>query len=471
MRARFLTCIRSRALFDKIRTKFFSTREQHRASDVLEKAHAFNARNNPGKRNMAARTAQSTTATQSIPTSGTAAAAQDAATLLKSDHRKVEGIFAQYKTANSSEDKSKLAKQVCKELIVHTKLEEEIFYPACREKNVEDDMLDEAQVEHDGAKMMIAELISGSPDDEFYDAKVNVLSEYIKHHVGEEEKPRTGIFAKAKAAGVDMEGLGQKLQSRKQQLVSQLDENDLEPPKPRALHPEQATRSRAQEDYRMPRQSNYRERDERGRFTDDDDDRGRSRGGYSSRSRYDDDDDRSSRSSGRSRGGWFGDSEGHSEASREGWESRGSSRGGYSSRSRDDDDDDRRSSRGRGQGGWFGDPEGHSEASREGWESRGSSRSSRSRYDDDDDDDRRGSSRNGGGRGRGQGGWFGDSEGHAEAAREGWESRGSSRGSSRSRNDDDDDDRRGSSRGRSHGGWFGDSRGHSEAARRGWEDR
>jgi hemerythrin superfamily protein len=457
-------------------------------------------------------------------------AAKDAAALLKADHRKVEGLFAQYENASESDEKEKLAHQICKELIVHTKLEEEIFYPACREKDVEDDMLDEAQVEHDGAKALIAELINGSPDDEFYDAKVTVLSEYIKHHVGEEEKPRTGIFAKAQKAGVDMSGLGQKLQSRKQELVSELDENRLEPPKPRSLNPQAETNQEGS----MPRNSNsnYRDRDERGRFTDDDDDRGgrgsrsvssndrdrddRGRfmsddddrgsrgssrsGGYSSRSReYDDDDDRGGRSSGgRGQGGWFGDSEGHSQASREGWEGRGGSsrslsRGGSSSRGREyDDDDDRggRSSGGRGQGGWFGDSEGHSQASREGWEnrdggSRNSSRggsSSRSRdYDDDDDRGGRSSSSRGGGQG-----WFGDSEGHAEAAREGWENRGgsrstSSRGGSSSRSRDDDDDDRGgrssSSRnggGRSspgHGGWFGDSRGHAEAARRGWEDR
>src|SRR5205814_1875697 len=101
------------------------------------------------------------------------------------------------------EQKKTLAHQICKELIVHTKLEEEIFYPSCREKDVENDMLDEAQIEHDGAKTLIAELIADEPDDEFYDAKVSVLSEYIKHHVGEEEKPRTGIFAKAQKAGVD----------------------------------------------------------------------------------------------------------------------------------------------------------------------------------------------------------------------------------------------------------------------------
>src|SRR5258708_35635776 len=89
----------------------------------------------------------------------------DAATLLKDDHRKVEQLFQEYEKANVSSQKSALAKQVCQELIVHTKLEEEIFYPACREGGVEDDALDEAQVEHDSAKILIADLMSESPED------------------------------------------------------------------------------------------------------------------------------------------------------------------------------------------------------------------------------------------------------------------------------------------------------------------
>ena len=421
-------------------------------------------------------------------------ATQDAVSLLKADHRKVEGLFAQYEKAGSAEEKSKLAKQVCKELIVHTKLEEEIFYQACREKNVEGDMLDEAQVEHDGAKVMIAELIAEEPSDEYYDAKVTVLSEYIKHHVGEEEKPRDGIFAKAQKAGVDMNALGQKLQARKQELTGQIDENNLQPPKPRSLDPQNL---QGQETSGMARYSNDRDRDERGRFTSDDNDRrggysSSSRGGYSSRSREDDDDDRRGGyrdgSGGRERddqGGFMSDDDGQ----RGGHSS--SSRGGYSSRSRDDDDDDRRGGNrygGRsGEGrGWYGDSEGHSEAAERGWEGRSSSRSgggysSRSR-DDDDRDYGRSGSRSDGGRSREGRGWYGDSEGHSEAAERGWEGRSSSRGSSSSRSRDDDDDRGGrgsSSRGGSsrggrdegHGGWFGDSRGHAEAARRGWQHR
>src|SRR5262249_7719303 len=111
---------------------------------------------------------------QTAETTATAEAKQPADALLKADHRKVEQLFQQYEKAEDTQQKSVLVTQICRELIVHTKLEEDIFYPACREKDVEDDILDEAQVEHDGAKVMISELMNGSPDDEFYDAKVTV---------------------------------------------------------------------------------------------------------------------------------------------------------------------------------------------------------------------------------------------------------------------------------------------------------
>ncbi|HTT82289.1 MAG TPA: hemerythrin domain-containing protein [Rhizomicrobium sp.] len=436
---------------------------------------------------------------------GSSAPAGDAEALLKSDHRRVEGLFQQYESADDSEKKKELARQVCLELIVHTRLEEEIFYPACREKGVEHEMLDEAQVEHDGAKTLIAELLNGTPDDEYYSAKVTVLSEYIKHHVAEEEKPQTGIFATAREDGVDMNELGKRIQSRKSELMARSDALLSRPPQPRSLHnPAFKGGSQRQEDYSMARYANDRDRDEYGRFTSDDDDRRGSRGGYSSRGRYDDDngrgyrgndrprdeegrfmsengdrsrggyssrsrryddddDYRSSRGGGRGHGGWFGDSEGHSEASERGWESRGGSSRG----SRYDEDDDERSSRGggRGHGGWFGDSEGHSEASERGWEHRAGSRGASSRSSRYDDENGSRSSRSGGGRG-----WYGDPEGHSEASEKGWEHRAGSRGNYSRSSRYDDDDRR-SSRGGGHGGWFGDPRGHSEASRRGWENR
>src|SRR5690606_17662979 len=111
----------------------------------------------------------------------------DAIALLKADHREVEDLFEKYENASGTERKRKLAEQICNELKIHTVIEEEIFYPALRGK-IEDDLLDESYVEHDGAKVLINDIMAGSPEEDFYDAKVTVLSEEIEHHVGEEEK-------------------------------------------------------------------------------------------------------------------------------------------------------------------------------------------------------------------------------------------------------------------------------------------
>ena len=153
--------------------------------------------------------------------------AQDAIALLKADHRKVEALFEKYESARGK--KAEIAKQICMELIIHTLVEEEIFYAACREAGVESDMLDEAQVEHDGAKTLIAELEAGSPDDDFYDAKVKVLSEEIKHHVKEEEK-RGGIFTGARQAELDLAGLGEQIAARKEELKTEFQAKGLPRP-------------------------------------------------------------------------------------------------------------------------------------------------------------------------------------------------------------------------------------------------
>ena len=139
----------------------------------------------------------------------------DAIALLKADHRKVEDLFAKFETAREADTKKRLAKQICTELTVHTILEEEIFYPACKGE-IEDDLISEAYVEHDSAKVLIAELEAGSPAEEFYDAKVKVLSEQIEHHVHEEEKRSEGMFSQARAVGVDMDDLGARMLARKQ---------------------------------------------------------------------------------------------------------------------------------------------------------------------------------------------------------------------------------------------------------------
>ncbi|WP_135211308.1 hemerythrin domain-containing protein [Vitreimonas flagellata] len=148
-------------------------------------------------------------------------AAPDAITLLKNDHREVEGWFEEFEETNSGAKKGKLARQICTALKVHTQIEEEIFYPACRAAGIEDDMMDEADIEHDGAKKLIEEIEAGKPGDDHWDARVKVLSEMIKHHVKEEEQ-RDGMFAKAKKADLDLDELGAQLQARKDELMARI---------------------------------------------------------------------------------------------------------------------------------------------------------------------------------------------------------------------------------------------------------
>lgn len=255
------------------------------------------------------------------------------------------------------------------------------------------------------------------------------------------------------------------------------------------------------EDSDMPRQSNDRDRDEYGRFVSDDDRGGRrtssSRDDQRRASSRDDDDDRRrsrARDDDDDRRGWYGDSEGHSEAARRGWEDRdrGSSRSMRSDYRDDDrrygrrDDDDRRYGRSgqdddndRGQGGWFGDSEGHSEASRRGWENREGGGRSSSRYEDDD---RRYSSRSRDEEGRfssggGRSSRYDDNDRSSNYRPRDEEGRftSSSRGGSRYEDEDRrryradyDDDDRGR---RGNPGWSGDPEGHAEAARKGWEHR
>ena len=143
-----------------------------------------------------------------------------AVTLLKGDHREVEGWFDEYEQLEADAEKFALFNSIALALKVHSQLEEEIFYPEER-GDVEDDMLDEAYVEHAGAKKLIAEIEAMKPSDDFYDAKVKVLGEYIKHHVKEEEQPG-GIFAQAKRGDEDLDAMGERLKARKEELMAEL---------------------------------------------------------------------------------------------------------------------------------------------------------------------------------------------------------------------------------------------------------
>ncbi|MET1025757.1 MAG: hemerythrin domain-containing protein [Dongiaceae bacterium] len=158
----------------------------------------------------------------------------DAVALLKADHRKVEDLFAKFESAKGAAKKQALVQQICTELSAHTMIEEEIFYPACTGE-IEEDMVQEAYVEHDGAKVLIAELVASEPDEEFYSAKVKVLSEMIKHHVHEEEQRSEGMFAQARAAGLDLNGLGDRMAARKKELLADFKKNGLPTPETRSF--------------------------------------------------------------------------------------------------------------------------------------------------------------------------------------------------------------------------------------------
>lgn len=158
----------------------------------------------------------------------------DATQLLTQDHREVEKLFADFGKATGAERKQKLATQICDELKIHTMLEEEIFYPALEGKIDEDD-LKEAYVEHDGAKVIINDLMASDPDEEYYDAKVKVLQEEIEHHIKEEEKERGNIFSQARKADVDLDALGETMAARKAELKVQAEGAGLPPAKTVAL--------------------------------------------------------------------------------------------------------------------------------------------------------------------------------------------------------------------------------------------
>ena len=154
--------------------------------------------------------------------------------LLVQDHREVEALFEKFENASGDGKKEKIAKAICTELKIHAMIEEEIFYPALRGK-IDDDDIDEAYVEHDGAKVMINDIEAGSPDDHFYDAKVKVLQEEIEHHIKEEEKERDNIFTQARKTDVDLDALGEQMAARKAELMQIAETQGLPPAKPATL--------------------------------------------------------------------------------------------------------------------------------------------------------------------------------------------------------------------------------------------
>ena len=159
---------------------------------------------------------------------------RDAIQLLTDDHRTVERLFEQFEKAKSDEDKEQLARQICTELKVHALLEEEVFYPALRGK-IEDGDLDEALVEHDGAKVLINEIESSNAEADFFEAKVKVLREQIEHHIKEEEKQQGNLFSQARKADVDLDQLGHQMAARKAELTRLAKTEGLPPATPTTM--------------------------------------------------------------------------------------------------------------------------------------------------------------------------------------------------------------------------------------------
>jgi len=143
--------------------------------------------------------------------------AQDATALLRADHQLVRSLFADYDATKSVAKKKRLVAQICTELSVHAQLEEEIFYPAVKAAMKDHSLVSEAVVEHATLKDLIAQVEGIEPDGEMFDAKIKVLSEYVKHHVKEEQNE---IFPKAKSTNLDMAELGARLTQRKSELLA-----------------------------------------------------------------------------------------------------------------------------------------------------------------------------------------------------------------------------------------------------------
>lgn len=150
---------------------------------------------------------------------------EDAIKLLTKEHREVEALFKSFENAKDNDtEKADIVTQICDALSAHATIEEEIFYPAARDALSEkgEDLLDEAEVEHTSIKSLVTELEDAEPDDNLYDAKVKVLTEYVKHHVKEEEDE---LFPKVKKTDLDLEQLGAELLERKAELMAESDDD------------------------------------------------------------------------------------------------------------------------------------------------------------------------------------------------------------------------------------------------------
>jgi Hemerythrin HHE cation binding domain len=157
-------------------------------------------------------------ATSAKPKTPTSAKPHEATALLRADHKVVSELFAQYEKARATSRKKKLVAKICTELSVHAQVEEEIFYPAVKQALKDHELVPEATVEHATLKDLIAQVEGVEPEGEMFDAKIKVLSEYVKHHVEEEH---TEMFPKARKSSLDMVELGLEIAARKKVLLAQ----------------------------------------------------------------------------------------------------------------------------------------------------------------------------------------------------------------------------------------------------------
>ena len=178
------------------------------------------------------------------PSSRSTDAPRDAIALLKQDHRTVSALFEEFEKADE-EEQSAIAQRVCQLLTVHATIEEELLYPAAKqafEDEEDDDLVNEAEVEHGTAKELIAKIEGMTSDDEHFKATVKVLGEYIKHHVKEEENE---LFPQLKKTELDLKEIGSRLADRKFALMEQMGIEEEEAPQPRKRSARAATRSKS----------------------------------------------------------------------------------------------------------------------------------------------------------------------------------------------------------------------------------
>ncbi len=165
------------------------------------------------------------TATKTVAPDKAKPIPKDAIALLKADHEAVSQLFAEYEKVRSTAKKKALVAEICTALSVHAQIEEELFYPDVKAALKDKELVPEATIEHATLKDLIAQLQGAEPDGEMYDAKVKVMSEYVKHHVKEEQNE---MFPKVKSSSLDTVALGARMAARKADLLAQAARNEGE---------------------------------------------------------------------------------------------------------------------------------------------------------------------------------------------------------------------------------------------------